>query len=962
MSLSDDADPTIFQNFVSEDYKPLKSLPTYVSEDNGNRYILWTDIQLAFKNIDSLKDERESRVMFVVDDGGTLRFPLCIEYDEDAYHVIIRDHPGFQVDESLHHIRLTEGHARSTVAKKQKSTKADQGVIQESLDNEAVLHLDYLLRSLKIMNMELQNKTYLDKIKFQRLLVNTLYYFSQILEQLKEFERRGVRVEVDGMAEEQLHTHLNDLRQETLLAEYKNNSCTLLDHTSSHFEYPAPKLFLVLPDELNSWVESDPTTHSFRLYFICDISKRGEVLEPNYGEAHPESLAEELSHQHVHLCNHPGYILKRPQEFFQAYGDYVLRVLQLIEHGYSDNFYDVPPLNTFKILWGCDALVFGSQVSKDTIRSLVAKAISYLQDLSLQKWILEPALTRTHSALIRTFLDVQDEDDAKGNLHRYISPTKNTGNSPRDHAGQHVFWKCQVHSQLRIHQPTLEELRVFLQSRGGHIDMEQAELKVELSSATDADQFCSLLMGTKHTFNISIKLNWKATRPTVVNLCKKIASTLTVALKLDGITVDIHPPGHVQYPCDLFSSDILPPSDLISITLLNYPRSLEHRFYVNGASFQATPSPGGNDFKWWKVNRVARRLSDRRLPMLDYKEVMATMEATLASHGFSGATVVTIDSNQWSYAIDLKEHDFLEVYSKDMKGHDSILSSGSVRRLTVDLEDQHVGKELSRVVQANPRLQELNISYSGHDELYTIENIVRMWQDSSSSSCLTLFDRLKDVQGRIMAQLALRPETYLSKTRDTLCDEEGPPVNQQQRSFPEDVEFLQWNCDQIAYQQSDYSASFLERATRQHRSELTMFTLDISRLSRQGLGSVQKVLGRSSLEYLHVVCTDIDATLSDSVAKVLASVQWSTLKSLKLSGNQINAWIRVWMSPHGNTFIPSATNGGPQLLHLHVQGIGSSPELLSHTSALFVHGLVYWSPSVEVHLTNVILEEDFVDK
>lgn len=66
------------------------------------------------------------------------------------------------------------------------------------------------------------------------------------------------------------------------------------------------------------------------------------------------------------------------------------------------------------------------------------------------------------------------------------------------------------------------------------------------------------------------------------------------------------------------------------------------------------------------------------------------------------------------------------------------------------------------------------------------------------------------------------------------------------------------------------------------------FTLDISKLFRDGLISVQKVLSQSNLERLHVVCTLFDLSLSNAIADVLNSVQQPMLKSLVLSGSHIN--------------------------------------------------------------------------
>lgn len=67
------------------------------------------------------------------------------------------------------------------------------------------------------------------------------------------------------------------------------------------------------------------------------------------------------------------------------YSDQALQVLKMVKHGYSDASYNIPPLDTFEILWGCDINTTGSYLSQDNIQSLVDQAISYLLELSSPK-------------------------------------------------------------------------------------------------------------------------------------------------------------------------------------------------------------------------------------------------------------------------------------------------------------------------------------------------------------------------------------------------------------------------------------------------------------------------------------------------------------------------------------------------------------------------------------------------
>lgn len=219
------------------------------------------------------------------------------------------------------------------------------------------------------------------------------------------------------------------------------------------------------------------------------------------------------------------------------------------------------------------------------------------------------------------------------------------------------------------------------------------------------------------------------------------------------------------------------------------------------------------------------------------------------------------------------------------------------------------------------------------------------------SFCLTLLDRVQDVQGRVIFQLANHggdgpiPRGRSLDTHD--CDTSHLQNQEQVMDTLSDIEFLQWGLDRISCQLSDFSTAFLDLATHQHPSVLNFLSLDISQLSRISFASVQNILGQSSLEYLAIMCTPFDLTMSESISKVLGFIPWLTLKSLVLSGDNINEWIRRWPLPPVS----------PQLMHLQIQGVGSAGQELSHSSALFVHKVVYVNLLMELHLEHIQFED-----
>lgn len=780
--------------------------------------------------------------------------------------------------------------------------------------------------------------------KFRTLAANARYYHSQSSAELDRLENLEIEVNVDGLTKEDLRIYLQKVLQRTRLQEYQYNCRMLLGEPEIHWFYPAPRLFVVLPTDLDSWSDSDPTTHSFRLYYLCNSRLHKGALEK--------------IPQHVHLSYHPGYVLSRPQEFFQIYGDYTLRVLQMVQHGYSKTDYDIPSLDTFRILWGHDDTVTGSQLSKETIIPLVAKAIKYLQDFS-PKCLQETAKTRKQSAAIKTFLDVQDGDDAEGNLYQYTSCG--------DYHQRRISWMCQMHAHQRLSTESLKALTDYVKDCAGYIDMQQSTLKVDLNSTIQGDRFLTLLTSTRHAFSITIRLTWQASRHYVEKLCRGIAKVWPLLLEIDGVTFNIHPHGRVQYMHNLFADVIFPNSGLKSITLLNYPRPQEQCLYFDGRSLQLASSPVRSAFSCMRVKEVLDAFWESttvQTATQQFERVGQQLTSALNELGISAAVLTTIKGHGWSATFDLRELVFVDLYSCSMAGDAVDHYSRFARRLTAHLDDPHHDSGLYHAVRIKTLLQELDISYHGSLVRCT-EHLVRMWYHFSTSSFLTLIDRGKDTQGRVAARLVRRCDSHFLQDGSTLNADNmdtSRASSLEQRDFLSSIEFLQWDIDHVFNPLSDYYASFLDMATEQHPSVLTLFTLDISVLSRKGLVSIQNVLSRSRLEHFAIVCVPVDSYISDAVSQVLGSVQWPTLKSLKLSGDDIDAWICLWMShPHRNSFTSNATDGDPRLLQLHLQGSESALQTLSHTSALFVHGLVYSSPWIEVNLDNVILEEDFLD-
>ncbi|KAF9311148.1 hypothetical protein BG003_007718 [Podila horticola] len=681
--------------------------------------------------------------------------------------------------------------------------------------------------------------------------------------------------------------------------DYRNICFNMFYGDHGKWDYATSKLFVVLPSDLDSWVDDNPSTHHFRLYFLCDNNM--------------DVLAKRGMPQHVHLSNHPGYILKQPQEFFMRYGDYVLRLLQLVRLGYSDNAYDIPAIDTFNILWKYKTHA-GSNLSRDTIRPLVEKAIAHIEKILPPKWTMEPGLTRSQSAAIKDFLVVQRSDNAEGNLHHHID------------SQQCVSWRCQKHKEQYFAQKPLEALRAHVSCRRGHIDLQQARLRVELQSYTESAEFQKLLTNIRLPFNLSIKLNWNTTRSYVEKLCQDVSQLKAATLDIEGINLNIYPQGYVHYTHNIFADKVLPETGLQLITVLNYPRPQEQCIHIGNFSLQSKISPSRSSHSWVELrsdlDRFGRLLSKAQVTS-ECEAAATELKFVKKKHGLSDTNLITIHGEKWAAVFDLREFAVIEAYSHDAECPQAIRSSGSLRKFTVDLSDLEFDKQFFQVVDANPGLQYLNVAYYGRRVFSYIEHLIKSWRESSSSYCLTLIDRLEGTQGRIVAQMmAQRPDSGTFEVDSTTST-----WNAKKAASPPGIQFLKWDEDQASIL-ADHHAMFLDVVTLQHPSALRLLTVDTSRLSGDGLDSIRNVLHRSRLEHLNLVCKPVDSTLSQSISEVLRAIPWGTLKSLVLSGNDTNGCMELCPMPEE-----------PRLLSLQIQGTGPAPQELAHSSALFIHHL-----------------------
>lgn len=134
-----------------------------------------------------------------------------------------------------------------------------------------------------------------------------------------------------------------------------------LDSIDDRLQLVAPRLFFILPSDLKLWDDSDPTTHSFRLYFMCGcLDKSAEERYPTF----------------VHISSHPGYNLDQPQEFIRQFGRLSLIILEEVKTGYTGHTCRIPKLDSFQILRGVGDNPIQHWLTPETLEPLINKTIA----------------------------------------------------------------------------------------------------------------------------------------------------------------------------------------------------------------------------------------------------------------------------------------------------------------------------------------------------------------------------------------------------------------------------------------------------------------------------------------------------------------------------------------------------------------------------------------------------------
>ncbi|KAF9928709.1 hypothetical protein BGZ67_006820, partial [Mortierella alpina] len=269
-------------------------------------------------------------------------------------------------------------------------------------------------------------------------------------------------------------------------------------------EYPIPRLFIVLPEELVKYDPANWFRTKFRLHFICECGK------------HTEASNCKIKH-HLHLAKHEGYLVREPTEFFKKYGPFLVLMLELIKFGTAVAGHVVTALATLQAIELVDSV-------KQSVELITAKI-----DLSLE--CIDKQLTKVQSTLpedcvnseSQAIMTSQDLNNYLNNveglegveLRQLGSFLKTTdayllGNLYRMTTSDgHVKWVCRDHYRASYQEKQVEKLREVVKLARGVFDEQLGRITISLTSSIEAAAFYSAVSKAKGVLELDISFKWE---------------------------------------------------------------------------------------------------------------------------------------------------------------------------------------------------------------------------------------------------------------------------------------------------------------------------------------------------------------------------------------------------------------------------------------------------------------------
>src|ERR1700744_759274 len=106
----------------------------------------------------------------------------------------------------------------------------------------------------------------------------------------------------------------------------------------------------------------------------------------------------------------------------------------------------------------------------------------------------------------------------------------------------------------------------------------------------------------------------------------------------------------------------------------------------------------------------------------EWKSAATKLQTTLKKHELSRTYMGTMCNRKWNVVFDQRRDAIVEVHSEGMVCPNGMLSTGSIQTLGEHLDSLDFSHEVFSTVRANMELQDLIVSYYGHNIFYHMEH------------------------------------------------------------------------------------------------------------------------------------------------------------------------------------------------------------------------------------------------
>ncbi|KAF9136964.1 hypothetical protein BGX30_010685 [Mortierella sp. GBA39] len=366
----------------------------------------------------------------------------------------------------------------------------------------------------------------------------------------------------DADDDEQQGHHMKDRPREQhqtmvelAMAQRKLDAAFLLN--DELYEYPIPRLFVLLPPSFTNKNPSGEPLQNFRLYFLCECGNRCENHN-NSNSSNNSSTAEFGGPSNlpttkptteppgtnprtmVHLVKHGGYEVSRTAEFIEKYGSYVLGMLAVLKHSMAFTAMTNPELSVFHERGGpsfktTENMVRNTIATINTTIDSLEKTlgINSDHDAATDKTDLDAfggcetfknlrTLDGADHRRLDTFLRSHNHDGFLSDLYRI---TVETGR---------VKWVCFEHYRTLYSVSSMTSFIEAVEVNGGAYSPYLSKAVINLTSTAAAKDFFGKLTSQALALDeLDIALDWKFGSSDLAALASAVAQSKLRVLRLD---------------------------------------------------------------------------------------------------------------------------------------------------------------------------------------------------------------------------------------------------------------------------------------------------------------------------------------------------------------------------------------------------------------------------------------------